>query len=163
MIKLRHCTTRQIFVSLLLISAVILPLTGCPPEKKQASDLLSVFVSIEPQKYFVERIGGEYIDVEVMVKEGQNPATYEPSPMQIGRLGNSSAFFSIGVPFENAFLRQISSNLPDLNLVDTSREIEKRKITEHDHDEDSDSSDHNINEQLDILLDNYFTYIIYII
>ncbi len=153
MIKTKHISATQILILLLLILSITIPLTGCAQKKGvetlHARSLLSVFVSIEPQKYFVERIGGEYIEVEVMVKEGQNPATYEPTPMQIGRLGTSSAFFSIGVPFEKAFLKQISSNLPNLNLVDTSKGIEKREITGHDHDKDSGSSDHNINEQLD--------------
>ena len=34
---------------------------------------LPVFVSILPQKFFVERIGGERVDVTVMVGPGQNP------------------------------------------------------------------------------------------
>jgi len=152
----KHYSATQILILVLLISAIILSLTGCTPEKIDTKvgannylPLLSVFVSIEPQKYFVERIGGEYVSVEVMVKQGQNPATYEPTPIQITKLGNSSAFFSIGVPFEKAFLNQISSNLPDLNLVDTSEGIEKRKITGHDHEENSDSEDHNKTEQFD--------------
>jgi len=149
MIKPKRFSTPQILVLLLLITTVIFSFTGCTPEKEQASGLLSVFVSIEPQKYFVERVGGKYINVEVMVKQGQNPATYEPTPIQISRLGNSSAFFSIGVPFENAFLSKISSNLPDLNLVDTAKGIEKRKITEHDHEEDSEIENHSENELLD--------------
>ncbi|MCK5154235.1 MAG: zinc ABC transporter substrate-binding protein, partial [Spirochaetales bacterium] len=92
---------------------------------------------------------GKYIDVEVMVKQGQNPATYEPTPIQIARLGNASAFFSIGVPFEHSFLKQIRSNLPNLNLVDTSEGIVKRKISAHSHEEDSESENHSISEQLD--------------
>ncbi len=156
MTKQRQYTAIQIAVLLLLIFAITIPLTGCTPEKKDTKvgannylPLLSVFVSIEPQKYFVERIGGEYIDVEVMVKEGQNPATYEPSPIQISKLGDSAAFYLIGVPFEYSFIKQISSNLPNLNIVDTSKGIEKRKITGHDHEENSDSENHTTTEQLD--------------
>ena len=51
---------------------------------------LSVFVSILPQKYFVERIGGEHVRVSVMVGPGQSPATYEPRPRQMaGRIPSS--------------------------------------------------------------------------
>lgn len=153
MIKTKHISATQILVLMLLLFAITIPLTGCAQKKGvetlHTTSLLSVFVSIEPQKYFVEEIGGEYIDVEVMVNRGQNPATYEPTPIQIAKLGNSSAFFSIGVPFEKAFLKQISSNLPDLNFVDTSKGIEKRKITGHDHEEDSENDKHSISEQLD--------------
>ncbi len=41
---------------------------------------VEVFVSILPQKYFVERIGGERVVVSVMVGPGQRFATYEPMP-----------------------------------------------------------------------------------
>ncbi len=144
MIKTRHFALPHILILVLLISAIIISLTGCTPKTKKTNKGIQVFVSIEPQKYFVERIGGEYIDVEVMVKQGQNPATYEPTPIQIAKLGASSAFFSIGVPFESSFLNKISSNLPNLNLIDTSAGIDKRKITEHDHGENSEQLDPHI-------------------
>ena len=153
MIKPKKNPALQIPLLLLFSSAILFSLTGCTQKKEVGANnylpLLSVFVSIEPQKYFVERIGGKYLDVEVMVKQGQNPATYEPTPIQISKLGNTSAFFSIGVPFEYAFLKQISSNLPNLNLVDTSEGIVKRKISEHTHEEDSESENHSIIENPD--------------
>ena len=65
---------------------------------------LNVFVSILPQKYFVEKIGGARVSVHVMVTPGKSPATYEPTPNQVVELGSADVFFTIGVPFENAFL-----------------------------------------------------------
>ena len=41
---------------------------------------IPAFVSIAPQKYFVERIGGKEVEVEVMVKPGESPATFNPNP-----------------------------------------------------------------------------------
>ena len=41
---------------------------------------IPVFVSILPQKYFVERIGGNEVNVEVMVNPGESPATFNPNP-----------------------------------------------------------------------------------
>ncbi|MDC1123147.1 zinc ABC transporter substrate-binding protein [Nitrospinaceae bacterium] len=40
----------------------------------------TVFVSIAPQKYFVDRIGGDEVQVEVMVNPGESPATFNPNP-----------------------------------------------------------------------------------
>ena len=79
---------------------------------------LTVFVSVLPQKYFVQRIGGENVRVEVMVGPGQSPATYEPTPKQMARLSGSAAYFYIGVPFENAWLRRLASLNPRMRLVD---------------------------------------------
>ncbi|MCD6396738.1 MAG: zinc ABC transporter substrate-binding protein, partial [Spirochaetaceae bacterium] len=146
MIKPRHFASPHILILVLLISAIIIPLTGCTPKTKKTNKGIQVFVSIEPQRYFVERIGGQYIHAEVMVKPGQNPATYDPTPLQITKLGNSQIFFIIGVPFEKSFISKIKSSLPNLKIVDTSRGIVKRVMKEHESDELSKDSK---NEQLD--------------
>ena len=80
---------------------------------------LSVFVSIAPQAYFVERIGGDRVDVHVLVQPGHSPATYEPTPRQMSKLATARLFFRIGVPFENAFLPKIQGSLDSLLVVDT--------------------------------------------
>ena len=91
---------------------------------------LAVFTSILPQKYFVEKIGGSRVQVEVLVGPGKSPATYEPSPHQIEDLGSSDILFTIGVPFEKAFLPAIESTLDSLQIVDTSAGIQKRNLNE---------------------------------
>ncbi len=82
-------------------------------------------VSILPQKYFLERIAGNTINVLVMVLPGESPATYEPTPDQIQALTKASVFFTIGVPFERSFVPKIKSTLKDLRVIDTSADIEK--------------------------------------
>jgi len=78
---------------------------------------ISVFVSIIPQKYFVERIGGNEVNVHVMVKAGESPATFNPNPKKMSRLANTSLYFSIGVPFEKIWLSRIKAIQPSLKLV----------------------------------------------
>jgi len=70
---------------------------------------LQVTVSIVPQVYFLERIGGEYVSATAMVLPGDSPETYEPKPEQLKALSHSVAYFSIGVPFESAWLDRIAS------------------------------------------------------
>lgn len=88
----------------------------CFPHKGQA-DPLPVFVSIVPQKYFVERIGGEQVKVEVMVKSGESPATFNPNPKKLTLLSEAKLYFSIGVPFETIWIDRIRSIHPDLKFV----------------------------------------------
>jgi zinc transport system substrate-binding protein len=45
-----------------------------------------VFVSIAPQKYFVQKIGGDLVSVAVLVPAGADPHTYEPKPKQMAEL-----------------------------------------------------------------------------
>jgi zinc transport system substrate-binding protein len=97
---------------------------------------LTVVVSIVPQKYFVERIGGEHVSVSVMVEPGANPATYEPKPEQLKSLSSAAVYFSIGVPFEDAWLDRIAAANADMMMVDTIVDIERMPMGEHRHEDE---------------------------
>jgi len=99
---------------------------GCGPDATpESTGKIRVTVSILPQKYFVERIGGLHVDVNVMVLPGSSPATYEPKPEQLKALSQADAYMSIGVPFEQAWLERIASANPDMLMVDTTQGIER--------------------------------------
>jgi len=89
---------------------------------------MPVFVSILPQKYFLEKIGGPYVSVSVMVAPGANPATYEPLPSQMAAVARARAYFAIGVPFEAAWLPRIRAANPELAIIHTDHGIEKKPI-----------------------------------
>lgn len=89
---------------------------------------IEVFVSILPQKYFAERIGGPHVAVSVMVGPGQSPATYEPTPRQMARLAKARLYFRIGVAFEDAWMGRIVAANPRMRVVDTRRGIPLRDV-----------------------------------
>ena len=84
---------------------------------------LPVFVSILPQKYFVEQVGGAQVAVSVMVGPGQSPETYEPTPRQMTALSDARLYFSIGVPFEDSWMKRILAANPALRQVPMQRGI----------------------------------------
>lgn len=92
-----------------------------------------IVVSVEPQRYFVEQIGHDLVDVSVMVRTGASPATYEPSPRQLTELSGAQAYFSIGVPFEAAWLPRIRSANSAMRIVHTDQGIKKSPMAAHDH------------------------------
>lgn len=101
---------------------------------------LSVFVSIPPQAYFVERIGGNRVLTEVLVPPGKSPAIYALSPMQMSRLSNAKILFGVGVPFENHLIPKIKHNT-GLTIVDTRDGIPLRKMAGHHHDHHHDAEE----------------------
>jgi len=90
-----------------------------------AGNVMPVYVSIVPQKYFVEKIGGALVNASVMVKPGANPATYEPKPRQMVDLSKTKIYFAIGVPFEKVWLKKIAGANPKILVVHTEKGIEK--------------------------------------
>jgi len=84
------------------------------------------FVSVAPQRYFVERVGGRFVEVEELVAPGRSPVTYEPTPKQIARLAESHVYFRIGVPFEHGFIDKIAGMNPELKIIDTRTKVPLR-------------------------------------
>ena len=83
----------------------------------RATEKLSVFVSIAPQRDFVEQVGGDRVNVHVMVGPGQSPELFEPTPRQMALLAAADLYFSIGMPFEASWLPAVRRNNPDLKIV----------------------------------------------
>ena len=89
---------------------------------------IEIFVSILPQKDFVKRIGGDKVNVHVMVGPGQSPATYEPTPKQMAKLAAASVYFRIGTPFEEVWMERIKSTNPALTIIDARHNIKLRDM-----------------------------------
>jgi zinc transport system substrate-binding protein len=100
-----------------------------------AAKTRSVFVSIFPQKYFVERVGGEHVSVQLLVKPGESPHSYEPTPKQTMALGGSDAYFTLGFPFEEHLVEKIKAGSPDLVIIASDRGIRRRALEELQHHE----------------------------
>lgn len=92
-----------------------------------------VFVSISPQAYFVEQVGGSQVTVEVLIGSGQSPVTYDPTPRQMSCLAEASILFTVGLPFEKRLLEKIKSGFDNLEIVDTRRGIELLAMDHDDH------------------------------
>ena len=102
-----------------------------------AVDRVPVFVSIVPQKYFVQQIGKDLVNVGVMVQPGADPHNYEPKPQQMVAISKAKLYFAIGIEFEKANLGKIVSTNPQIKVVYTDRGIKKIPMaTYHHHDEE---------------------------
>lgn len=104
--------------------------TRAPTVTAPPGGSVKVMVSIVPQKYFVERIGGDKVNVSVMVAPGFNPATYEPRPSQIQALSETQMYVRVGVPFEEAWMGRIEAANEHMLIVDQSQGIERIEGTD---------------------------------
>lgn len=86
---------------------------------------LRVFVSIPPQQYLVERIGGDFVEVRVLLATGQTPETFDPSMRQLKSLADSDVYFLIGVPFESSWKDTLERTYPGLRVIDCCEEIQQ--------------------------------------
>lgn len=98
-----------------------------------ATEKIPVFVSILPQAFFVEQIGGERVTVDVLVLPGQSPATYAPTPKQMAKLARAKVFFRTGVAFENGFMPKIQNSMDNLLIVDFREGLDLETMESHQH------------------------------
>ena len=95
---------------------------------------VGVFVSIAPQKYFARKIGGNLINVSILVPTGADPHTYEPKPRQMAELSKSELYFAVGIDFEKAWLKKIAATHPRMRIIHTDEGIAKIPMTDrHRH------------------------------
>lgn len=94
---------------------------------------VKAFVSIAPQKYFVEKVGADQVEVAVLVAPGADPHTYEPKPRQMSELGRAAVYFAVGVDFEKAWMKKIAATNPQMRIVPTDGNIAKMAFAGHPH------------------------------
>lgn len=107
---------------------------------------INAVVSILPEKTFVKAIGGDKVDVALMVQPGNSPHTYEPKPSQMIEVAKANLYFSIDVEFENVWLPKFKNLNPAMQIIDLADDITKIQMAKNndgEKDEDEDHGTHN--------------------
>jgi zinc transport system substrate-binding protein len=91
----------------------------------------SVLVTVPPYAYFVQRIAGDAVHVEVLVPPGANPHIYEPSPKQVQKILGVQVWFRLEEPVEQKILTVLKEQSPALKEVSLSQGIELISAQDH--------------------------------
>ncbi|HIP45169.1 MAG TPA: zinc ABC transporter substrate-binding protein [Sulfurospirillum arcachonense] len=126
---------KKIFFSLIFINSILFA-------------NINAIVSILPQETFLKAIGGDKVNITVMVKPGNSPHTYEPKPSQMKAISNADIYFAIGVEFEKAWLNRFKNQNRKIKIADISKNIEKIDIEEHSHGDEK-HNDHDDHDEKD--------------
>ncbi len=95
-----------------------------------------ITVSIEPQRWLLEQIVGDRMEVRTLLSAGGDPESYEPAFSHLATLEESRCYMCVGnLGFEAAVIDKIRANNPDLKIVNVSDSIEYIVSAEcgHDH------------------------------
>lgn len=101
-----------------------------------------IAVSIPPQEEFVRRIAGGRFSVIVLIPPGASPATYEPSPSDMSKLENAAIWFTVGVPFEEAWVPRFLGTHAGLDTVNTVAGIDRRPMGRDGHSGEQGGDEH---------------------
>jgi zinc transport system substrate-binding protein len=97
-----------------------------------AAGRIEVIASILPLAHLVENIGGERVDVTVMVPPGADPHTFAPTPGQMRAVTRAKMYVKAGsgLVFECAWMDRIRAQNEGMLIVDSSDGIEGIKLFE---------------------------------
>ncbi len=110
---------------------------------------VNVVVSILPQQTFVKAIGGDKVDITLMVQPGNSPHSYEPKPSQMKDISKADLYMAIGVEFEHVWLSKFTNQNENMQVVNIDKGIEKSSIEAHHHEKQSDVHDEHEEEGKD--------------
>ena len=115
------------YIIYIIATLSVLSLCGCG-SRQQRDHKPVITVSIAPYKYFVEALAGDKVEVEVLVPQGSNPETYEPTARQMMQLSESMLYIRVGnLGFERSWMQRIRDNAPSLTIIDSSVGIRPRQ------------------------------------
>jgi len=106
---------------------------------------INAIVSILPEQTFVKAIGGDKVNISLMVLPGNSPHTYEPKPSQMIDITKADLYFAIDVEFEHVWLPKFKNLNEKMQVVDVANGITKMHMAKahgshhdgHNHEEES--------------------------
>ena len=138
-------------LTLILLASSALT-AGCSNETPD-SGRIQVMVTILPLVEFAEAVGGDRVNIRVMVPPGASPHTYEPSPSQMKAMETADVYIAVGsgIEFEISWLEKLLAFNRSIHLVDCSNSIKLIEAVEHDHEHEEGSHNDEDDEHHDAL------------
>ncbi len=139
-------------LSLLLVVITVFSFSAC--NTSEQTDKITVVATLFPQYDFVREIGGDRVDVTLLLPAGSDVHDYDPSPSDIVSIANSSLFIYTGDMMES-WAGDIASSVGDsVTILNVSDGI-ALSSSEHGHDhDDDDSHSHSLDPHIWLNFDN---------
>jgi len=129
----REFTTALRYFLLSLIICGICLLTPFQTLGANSTQGLKLIASVAPQEYLLKKLKTPESSVTVVIRPGQSPTTWDPSPRQMQQIVSADIMFPIGVPFEEVWLPRLRKRAPNLAITDTLAGIEHIGLENHYH------------------------------
>ena len=127
-----------------LLLSVILIACGTGTTDEATSDKINVLVTTPMLGDFVNEIGGENINLTILMPTEADPHTYDPSPQDASKIADADVVFYVGLKYEPSALIKLIENTSNeaAVLVEVGEEINPIEFSEEGHDDHDDEDGH---------------------
>ena len=131
-----------------LLLSVILIACGTGTTDEATSDKINVLVTTPMLGDFVNEIGGENINLTILMPAEADPHTYDPSPQDASKIADADVVFYVGLKYEPSALIKLIENTSNeaAVLVEVGEEINPIAFSEEGHDDHDDEDGHDDEE-----------------
>jgi len=132
---------------LVLLVPVLLAVAACEAEESDSGaqsdsdSQLSVLTTIYPMTYFSQRVGGDRVSVESLVKAGVDAHDFEPTPGDIISISNADVLVYNHPAFESWVEGAIAAATNDSLIVVKTADVSDDVELTHDHGHEDEHAD----------------------
>ena len=138
--------TRPIYKIGAIVLSIVLIACGTGSTTDEAtSDKINVLATTPMLGDFVNQIGGENINLTILMPPEADPHTYDPSPQDATKIADADVVFYVGLKYEPSALIKLVENTSnsDSVLVEVGESINPIEFSEEGHDDHKDHDDHD--------------------
>ena len=107
-------------IAILVLLLLVPLLCGCVSQNESPSGKVNVVTTIAPLGDFVTAVGGDRVEVTVLVPPGAEPHTYEPTPSQMKDVAKADLYVMNGAGLEFWMDKVLGIN-EEMLIVDSSQ------------------------------------------
>ena len=142
--------TRPIYKIGAIVLSIVLIACGTGSTTDEAtSDKINVLATTPMLGDFVNQIGGENINLTILMPPEADPHTYDPSPQDATKIADADVVFYVGLKYEPSALIKLVENTSnsDSVLVEVGESINPIEFSEEGHDDHDDHKDHDDHDE----------------
>ena len=113
------------------------------------TDKINVLATTPMLGDFVNQIGGENINLTILMPPEADPHTYDPSPQDATKIADADIVFYVGLKYEPSALIKLVENTSNTDsvLVEVGEAINPIEFSEEGHDDHDDHKDHDDHDE----------------
>jgi zinc transport system substrate-binding protein len=131
-----------VLLTIVFVTATTIIINIKHPHTNNKDGKIEVVATLFPQYDFAKQVGGDKVNVTLLLPPGSESHTYEPTPQDMVLIDESDLFIYTGKEMEPWAENLISGLKNDINVVDLSKSVDLINVEEFEEEHEGEDSEH---------------------